>query len=676
MHISNFALQEKDHFFLWIPVLLAAGIAFYFGMTTEIPVWMGLTCLAISGVTTYYLRHYYIVFLSSLIVTIVFAGFSCAQLRTYYVATNILPYSFGPAGIQGRIVKASPSAKGIKLTLDNLQISRLRANHVPTRLRLHVNTTKSQVKVGQWVKARAMLKPPPAPSSPGGFDFQRHAYFQQIGAIGFSYGGIEIIEKNQPSFLHLFDELRSLIQVRIQSAFDDDHKVVESLAIAFLTGNKQVIDEETHEAVRAAGLAHLLAISGLHIGLVSTIVFFVIRFTLAHIPYLALRYPIKKWAAFGAIFGALFFTLLTGASVPTIRAFIMCTIVLTGVLLDRKAISLRTVAWAAIVILMFFPESLLGASFQLSFAAVIALVAFYENRRIDYDRHASIRYVREILNSSLIASCATMPFAAYHFNRITLWGIGANLLAIPLTVFWIMPLGLLSLALMPFGLESYAFKIMGWGIDALLWVAKTTAALPYAQVSIPAIPTSSLIIMTLGGLMICFIRSNWRYSGAGLISLALILSLTTPKPDILILPDGKLSALYNQNNNTIAMSQLRHSSYVRDNWVRRWGEEGQPLQSFDQKLACDQQGCSFTHKTGKRIVFNKQAMALEEDCLQANLLITPLTSPTSCVGPDSLIDAHDLNTKGAHAVYVDENDIHIVSVKDQRGQRPWTVYGK
>ncbi|WP_165602589.1 ComEC/Rec2 family competence protein [Candidatus Terasakiella magnetica] len=644
-------------------------------MTTEIPVWTGLTCVIISGVTTYYLRDYYIAYLSTIALTIVFVGFSSAQLRSYYVDTNILPYSFGPAVIQGRIAQATPTEKGVKIVLDNLQIARLRADHVPSTLRLHVNSTKNQVRTGQWVKARAMLKPPPQPSSPDGFDYQRHAYFQKIGAIGFSYGAVTILKETPGGFLSLFDDLRLSIQERISQTFhEDDDKDIKALAIAFLTGNKNVIDEATHETVRISGLAHLLAISGLHIGLVSSIAFFSIRLILAYIPNMALRYPIKKWAAVGAILAALFFTLLTGASVPTVRAFIMCAVVFSGILLDRKAISLRTVALAAIVILLTYPESLLGASFQLSFAAVTALVAFYENRKTDFNSFAPVRYVKEIFNSSLIASGATMPFAAYHFHRIALWGIGANLLAIPITVFWVMPFGLLSLALMPIGFEYFPLMVMGWGIESLLWVAQQTAELPFAQLSIEAISTGSLILITLGGIIVCFMTGPLRHTGIAVLMIGLSFNLFNQTPDILINGDGKLSAIH-QENGHVLMSQMRNSSYTRNNWLKRWGEMDTAAQTYDQLLDCDQQGCRYLHKSTQQVIFNRQSLALREDCQNADLLITPLNSPLNCPKPHHIIDAHDLKTKGAHAIYFNEGDIHIVSVKDKRGQRPWTVYG-
>jgi len=672
-----FLTQEKDHFFLWIPVLLAVGIAFYFGITTELPTWIGLTCLFISGLTTYYLRDYYIVFLSTLSLTIIFVGFSSAQLRTLSVDTKVLPYSVGATQIQGRIAKIIPEEKGIKLILDNLQISRLRADHIPSRVRLHVNGSVSTLKAGQWIKTRAVLKPLPQPVSPHAFDFQRYAYFNGIGAIGFIYGELEILKDTEGGQYDLFAELRQSVQNRLTEFFHKPKdKNILSLATTFLTGSKGLINEETMENVRKAGLAHLLAISGLHIGLVCALFFFCIRFLLSLIPSLALRYPTKKWAAVFAIAATLCFTLLTGASVPTIRAFIMSTIVLVGVLLDRKAISLRSVAWAAIFILILFPESLMGASFQLSFAAVTALIAFYEHRKPNPNRPKIIGYISGIFSSSLIATCATTPFAAYHFNRVAIWGIGANLLAIPLTVFLIMPFGLAALILMPFHLEAFPLWIMGNGISALLWVANETAGLPFAQINISALNDLSLILLTLAGLCLCLLKSKIRFPAFAIASLiAFIITYNNKQPDILISGDGRISAIQTENGEVV-VSQLRRAAYTRENWLRRWGKDENQLNSFEQQLACDRQGCLLRNRNGYQIIFNRQSMALGEDCQRADILITPQYSPAACTEPKIIIDRYSLKHNGAHAIHIaTTGKIEIETSRDVRGQRPWTIYG-
>ncbi|MBC6417251.1 MAG: ComEC/Rec2 family competence protein, partial [Rhodospirillales bacterium] len=260
--------------------------------------------------------------------------------------------------------------------------------------------------------------------------------------------------------------------------------------------------EALQEAYRRPGLAHLLAISGLHVGLIATIFFFSLRALLALSPSLALNWPIKKIAALVTAVLLPFYLPMVGASVPTQRACLMTLVVLAAVLLDRRAISMRLVAVAALVVLALAPESLLTASFQLSFAAVTALVAAYEVwqlRRPGWKGGAGLRsrlllYFLGVLASSMIATLSTAPFAAYHFHRLALYGLAANLLAVPLTAFWIMPFCLLSYLLLPLGLEQFALTPLGWGLEVLNTTAQGFSALPGATLNLPAMPLWGLVL--------------------------------------------------------------------------------------------------------------------------------------------------------------------------------------
>jgi competence protein ComEC len=666
---------NRGLFFLFVPLLLGIGIALYFGMTTEPPFGLGLTCLVISGLTSYYLRNHYIVFLSTLALAIVFIGFTSAQIRTYYLDTQMLKEDHGPSGIEGRIVDIKYAHNAMKIILDRLQISGLSANLVPSRVRLHVPKQLEHFKEGDWVRTFGVIKPVPAPTTPASFDFQRHNYFKQIGAIGFAYGDIKVISENHDQ-LHSFDYLRKDIQQRILKHFStqDNDPNIRHLAITFLTGNKQMLDQNLLEDVRASGLAHLLAISGLHIGLVTSLFFISIRTLLSFIPFIALRYPIKKWAAIFAMFGGLFFTLLTDASVPTIRAYIMCLVVLIGILFDRKAISLRTVAWAAIFILLFFPESLLSASFQLSFAAVTALVMIYEKKVIDTAQSKPIRYIKDILKTSIVASLVTMPFSAYHFNKVALWGILSNLIAIPLTVFWIMPLGIIALIMMPFHLEGVFLDLMGWGIQLLIWTARFFATLPLADLTIVQFSTFTLILMTYF-IIQTLISQTHRFK---VMTFGTVISLCfiylPSQPDIKIMADGRLSALKTQDGD-VMVSQFRNSRFVRENWLDEWAYRHNDAKQYDETLPCDQYGCRFTHPSGKEITFNRNQLAFIEDCSTEAILITDQTVPSTCHKPEIIIDRSSLKQNGAHAVYFSQDGtVKVKTVRENRGQRPWTVY--
>jgi len=291
---------------------------------------------------------------------------------------------------------------------------------------------------------RAVVTPPPAPAAPGAFDFQRYAFFKRIGGVGFALGPAEIIGRTEaPGLAVRIDHLRQRLATRIRSQLGG---TTGAVAAALMTGDRGAIPETVMTSIRDAGLAHLLAISGLHIGLVAGVVFVSIRAGLALLPAVALRFPIKKWLAAVALLAAFAFALIAGATVPTQRAFLMIGLVLLAVLLDRRALTMRPVAWAAVVILTLQPESLLSAGFQMSFAAVTALVAAYEAlREAPFLRPASTlggraaRYLVGVALSTLIAGAATAPFAVFHFNRFADYGLAANMLAVPITALWIMP---------------------------------------------------------------------------------------------------------------------------------------------------------------------------------------------------------------------------------------------
>ena len=318
---------------------------------------------------------------------------------------------------------------------------------------------------------RAIVAPPPAPAAPGAFDFQRRAYFIGLGGVGFALGPATVTAKGGGGAFDTLAlavaRLRQNISRVVMASIDGPPGTV---AAALMTGQRAAIPPSVMDAFRDSGLAHLLAISGLHIGLVAGIIFIALRGVLALVPTLALAHPIKKWAAATAIAGAFAFTVVAGATVPTQRAFLMIGLVLMAVLFDRRGLSMRLVAWAALVILVLSPESLLGASFQLSFAAVIALIAAYEalreRRRYGDDRGATIwqralLYVGGVALTTLIAGSVTAPFAVYHFNRFAAFGLAANLIAVPVTALWIMPWAVAAFLLMPFGLEVFALTPMG-----------------------------------------------------------------------------------------------------------------------------------------------------------------------------------------------------------------------
>ena len=296
-----------------------------------------------------------------------------------------------------------------------------------------------------------------------------------------------------------------------------------AIANALITGARGGISEATNSAFRDSGLMHILAISGLHMAIMAGSVFYLVRLLLAAMPALALLYPIKKWAAVAAMLGALAYLLISGSSFATVRSAIMISIMFIAVLLDRPALALRNVVLAALLILIAFPESLFDVGFQMSFAAVLALICVYEEARKSRvwsllpERPSAwlLLFVGGIIATTLIASTAVAPFAAYHFHKSQQYAVLANLIAIPICNFIVMPAALASLLAMPLGLEAAPLRVMGWGIDGMLWTAERVASLPGAVLHIPAMPTPAFLAIIGGGLWLALWQTRWRVLGAG-----------------------------------------------------------------------------------------------------------------------------------------------------------------
>lgn len=479
--VADTVAGERERWLLWAPVAFGTGIGVYFGLPWEPPAMAGIFVLAGSAALAWRLRARMVLALVLLGMAFGAGGFAAAQLRSHLAAAPVLEKPYGPAGVSGRVVRVELRPDGPRVTLTHVALKNIGAGATPDRVRIKLRRGDGP-DIGDRIDVFAKLMPPSAPAAPGAYDFQRRSWFEGLGAVGFAMGRMRRAEEGgapQDRSPALFmAALRLHMTERIRAALPGESGAI---AAALMTGDRSAISRRTLDAMRDSGLAHLLAISGLHLGLVAATLFFGLRALLALSERLTLRHPIKKWAAVAAMAGSFAYLLLAGATVPTQRAFVMTGLVLIAVLLDRQAISMRLVAWAAMVILAIAPESLLGASFQMSFAAVVALIAFYDAFR---DRFRTVRlaaghgfaariglYAGGVAATTVIASFATGLIALHHFGRIAVYGLPANMLAVPLTALWIMPWAVIAAVLMPLGLEGLPLILVGWGIDGLLWVA-------------------------------------------------------------------------------------------------------------------------------------------------------------------------------------------------------------
>ena len=683
--LHGLLIDERHRWFLWIPVVFGVGIGVYFALPFEPSPWIAPAAAIPAAAAAWLTRERLALSAPLAAVALAAAGASVAGARTVLVAAPILAAEHGPAAVRGEVASVELLPSGYRVIIDVAEISGLAPPRRPERVRLTLRTGEPPLP-GRPIVVPAVLHPPPAPAAPGGFDFARALYFQRIGALGYAVGPPRFDDDapaagERRSLAALRYTIASRIEAAMTAGREDDPVWIQRarVAAALLTGLRAGIDETVLKWLRDSGLAHLLAISGLHLGLVAGLTFFVLRLLLALSETLALRRPIKKWAALAALAAGFGYLLLTGATVPTQRAFIMVAMLLAAILIDREPLTMRPVAWAALVILAWRPESLTGASFQMSFAAVTALVAFYEAVRAESLRRAAppslwrrpLVYLGAVAATTIVASLATAPFSAWHFNRIAVFGLVANFVAVPATAFWIMPCGMVALLAMPFGLEAPALEAMGWGIGLVIAVAEACAGLPSAVASIPAAPASALIATVFGGLWLAIWRRPWRFCGVAGVAAGIAIAIATRGPDLLVDDTGRLFAVRPESGG-LALSTRRTARFAAGVWLRRAGvAEASPWPPDD--MACDRLACIFAPQGGPIVALVHDPRALAEDCAVADIVVSASPIRGDCPAP-LVIDRADAQRNGAHAVRFGDGEApRVTHARSARGARPWVA---
>ncbi len=680
---------EQDRWFLWLPVSFGAGIALYFALPTEPPTLVALMpavaalALHLAGPRTG---------LGGLITAALLAatlGVGAAKLRTETVRSPVFQTAAHGQSraleVHGHVELVEPLAgRGQRLTVRVTALEKHEAHAWPGRVRVVARAANAALKPGDAVRIRATLNPPPGPSLPGDYDFARAAWFLGLGAVGGAKAAAEIVADAPapPPALRLAAaaaRVRQAIGARILAALPGESGAI---ANALITGERGGISEATNQAFRDSGLFHILSISGLHMAIMAGAVFLSIRLALAAVPAVALRYPIKKWAAAGAMLGALGYLLISGAAFATVRSYIMISIMFLAVLLDRPALALRNVALAALAILILWPESLLDAGFQMSFAAVVALVCVYEWLRL---RNAArggpgrrgwlgtaLLFLGGILTTTLVASLAVAPFGIYHFHNTQAFAMLANLLAIPVCNLVAMPAALAALVAMPFGLEAGPLWLMGLGIDAMVWCAHAVSALPGAVGRVPAIPTAAFALVVAGGLWCALWGTRWRLLGVLPIALGLMLAPTGQRPDVLVGRNAGLVAVRGADGRLSAMAG-RGSGYELARWLEHDGDGRPPAEATaTSAFRCDRLGC-VAHVKGMALAVARSGAALRDDCGAAAIVILAFPKPARCRPAGLAVDTGDLAARGAHALTIENGKIRTETVADARGDRPWAA---
>ena len=678
---------ERSRWMLWLPVALGLGIAVYFELPSEPALWLGPALAAAALVLVFFAPAGSLGRAVAIGLVAAAVGFGLIAWRTASVAAPTLSRPLFNINVEGRIADIQRLPEGVRVVLEAV---RLKGNGVPpiemTPLKVRVSLSKGAppLHVGDRILVLANISPPAGPATPGAFDFQRVAWYQQLGAVGYALAPAAVIAPGKPDgFVRTIDALRADVVGRIMKALPGPEGGVVA---ALLAGEQTAVDKDIAQAMRDSGLAHILSISGLHIVFVVALVMGLVRYTIALVPPLALRIDAKKIAAVLALMAALFYTALAGAPVPAQRACAMAGFALLAILLDRTALSLRLVAWSAVIVLAVAPESLTGASFQMSFAAVVALIAAWEaaagwrrrlHERADRARHRWLwrlsAAIAASLATTLIASIATGAFAAYHFNRLSLLGVVANLLGVPLTGFWIMPWGLVAMLLMPLGLERFGLVPMGWGVEGLNGIAKYVGSWPDAATLVPSMPGASLWLITVGGLWFCLWRHRWRLAGLPVVAIGLLLG-PPPAPDLLMSDDGRVLGLRDEKG-VVHVASSRTDRFVADTWARRSGQEGAKrwLASADEEaagLGCRTGLCRW-RKGPWRIALVSDDRRLAEACANADIVLSTVDAQGRCRGPRLVIDRRDAWREGAQALWLDEQGVRRETSNARRGDRPW-----
>lgn len=689
--LSAIWAQERRQLPLWTPVLVGLGVQIYFWLKVEPSYWIYAISLAapLLFFATLWRRvaRYWLV---GFVVMLVVIGFNLAGLRAHWVAAPVVEDALD-ATIEGRIAALSRSQAGRpRLALEDVVVFGLTDEETPSRVQITLQGRDdlAQLIPGIRVSVFAQIGPPGSPAEPGGFDYRRTAWFEELGAVGFARGPAAIIEApGRPGVLSRISlqiaTWRAAMSVAIRAHLPGEEG---AFAAAVIVGDRAGVSKESTEALRDSNLAHLLAISGLHMGLATALLFGASRLILALLPIPARRWRIKAIAAGIALAGALAYLVLSGASIATQRAFIMVAVALVAIMLNRPPITLRALAVAALLILAFRPESLMHVGFQMSFAATAAIIAGFDwARQRGWSAWAQdggigkrvAVYVIALAGTSLLAGLATAPFAAFHFNRAANYGLIANLAAVPVMGFWVAPSALLAGALAPIGLEGWALAVMGKGVAAIMAVARFVAGLDGAIRPIAATAPVVLTLITLGGLGLCLGKSGVRWLGAGFVAVGLLIWLVADtRPALLVAPQGALLGVMTEVGRVV--DHPRAERYVASQWLKRDGDLADQIEAAERVgLGRGYSGGEASLPNGWRVmnvISRRPDLArLSDLCQPKTVLIAPYAL-NEIEGPCRFLYGDGLKEAGALAIMPDGDGLKIVTAAQKAGRRLWTGY--
>ena len=668
----------------WLAVALGAGIALWYVLDTPL-LWAATIAICLCFALAALLvsrdwRHWPHLRVAGVALTLLIAtGIALVWTKSALVGAQPIERPMVTT-LEGRVLERieQPADDRVRLVLATREPDSARAIRI--RVNLPLERDRKAFAEGALLRMQARLMPPASPMLPGGYDFARAAWFQGFAATGSVQGEVELIVP--PTAASGIADLQRRISGHVRSQLGGSPG---SIAAALASGDRGAIAEADEIAMRDAGLTHLLSISGLHVSAVIAAAYLIAIKLLALWPWLALRVRLPIVAAAIAALAGIAYTLLTGAQVPTVRSCVGAILVLLALALGREPLSLRMVAVAAGFVLLLWPESLVGPSFQMSFAAVIAIVALHTSAPVRVflaPREEgwplwSLRRVAMLLVTGLVIEVALMPIVLFHFHRAGVYGAFANVIAIPLTTFISMPLIALALALDSVGLGAPAWWLAGKSLELLLGLAHFTAGQPGAVKLMPQMTGWTFALFVLGGLWLGLWHGRARLLGLAPLAGATAMLLATPVPDLLISGDGRHVGITGEGDRLLVLRDTR-SDFTRENLLELAGMEGETLLLAQWEGAqCSRDFCSATLSRGgkdyrlllarSRELVSERALAAA--CDRADIVVADRYLPRSCRPRWIKADRRMLQETGGLAVELSNRK--ITSVAQGQGEHGW-----
>ncbi len=680
---------------LWGAVLFAAGLWFYYSVAFEPHISASASIFVLACVAAVRQSRRGARAWVPACIMLIMSGVLSGQVQTRLHDGPRLSRAL-TSDFEGRVVDIEERENGAtRLWVSFSKIDKLEPSSMPSQGRVTTRAHTGHLKIGDTVTALARLMPLPGAVYPGGYDFGRSAFFSGIDTVGFTMGDIKRVARGPPVLAAgWLETLRHGAASRIQYHMGDTPEA--ALAIALLVGERGYLEEEDQEALRMAGLAHLLAISGLHMSLVAALVFFSMRHGLALFREFALTHSVHRLASFSALTVSTGYLLLSGASVATQRAYIMVVIVLLAGVMGRWGLSLRSLGLAAFAVLLVAPHNLIAPGFQMSFAAVAALLAVYTlwrdfkaRRTVLHGPSAEKRFGRILKGAlawfvacgatSLIAEAAIGPIAAYHFQKVAPYGLVANLAAMPVFSFAAMPFGLIGLLAMPMGAEGPFLQLMSLALSWVLWVAHEVERLTGSIGFIGMVSGWGTFLMVGSILALGLLPGRFKVlTFIPIIAAGVAFTLYRP-PDILVSDNGRTIAFHTREGEPRVTA--RRASFVPSVFLKAFGvgdAEFKAHRASDDDQSCDDQGCvmslfpagglpspvsqgkpsapSSDNKRvsrvhGLRLAMPRTTDSLLKDCRFAEIIVTTLQAPETC-SAELVIDAQRLARFGSHALWL------------------------